>query len=87
MGCLGIDGSALISGKVKIMGKLQVVGNFHAEDEIEVWGAVIINGHMKCKKLTAYGSVTTVGDQSWYEVEESETVYGAKLIQTNDYDG
>lgn len=37
----------------------------------------------KCRTLTAYASLTTVGDQSWYEVEEGETVHGAKLIQRN----
>lgn len=41
----------------------------------------------KCKSLTAYGSITTVGDQSWYEVEGEETVWGAKLIERDDYQG
>jgi hypothetical protein len=35
----------------------------------------------KCRTLTAYASLTTVGDQSWYEAEEGETVHGAKLAQ------
>lgn len=39
----------------------------------------------KCKSLTAYASLTTVGDQSWYEVEEDEVVHGAKLVQRNDW--
>ena len=29
----------------------------------------------------------TIGDESWYEVEETETVHGAKLIQRDDYQG
>ena len=41
----------------------------------------------KCKSLTAYASVTTIGDHSWYEVEETETVHGAKLVQRDDYQG
>jgi len=39
----------------------------------------------KCKSLTAYASLTTVGDESWYEVEEDEVVHGAKLVQRNDW--
>ncbi len=41
------------------------------------------DNNRKCRTLTAYASLTTVGDQSWYEVEEGETVHGAKLIQRN----
>ena len=41
----------------------------------------------KCNKLTAYGSLITVGNESWYEVEDEETVWGAKLIQRDDFEG
>lgn len=41
----------------------------------------------KCKTLTAYASITTVGDQSWYQTEQGETVHGAKLIQRTNYEG
>ncbi len=42
--------------------------------------------HRKCKNLTAYGSVTTVGDESWYEVEETATVWGAKLVRRTEHE-
>ena len=37
--------------------------------------------HRKCKNLTAYGSITTIGDDSFYEIDETETVWGAKMIR------
>jgi len=47
----------------------------------------MLTNNRKCNKLTAYASLTTVGDQSWYEVEDTETVWGAKLIQHDDFEG
>ena len=35
----------------------------------------------KCKNLTAYASITTVGDESYYEVDEPETVWGSKMVR------
>jgi hypothetical protein len=37
----------------------------------------------KCKTLVAYSSVTTVGDESSYEAEEGETIWGARMIRRN----
>lgn len=71
------------SDKVKIFGKLKINGTFIVNAPVEVWGALTINGYLKCQSLTAYASLTTVGDQSWYETEEGEVVHGAKLIQRN----
>jgi hypothetical protein len=52
----------------------------------EIWTAADSNmQHRKCKTLTAYASLTTVGDESWYEAEQGETVHGAKLVQRNSY--
>ncbi|KAH8880728.1 hypothetical protein GQ53DRAFT_523462 [Thozetella sp. PMI_491] len=86
-GNVQITGNMVCVDKVKIFGKLSIVGSFECHKEIEVWGALTIDGCMKCKTLTAYASVTTVGDHSWYQAEESETVYGAKLLQRDDYQG
>ncbi|CAK7218678.1 hypothetical protein SBRCBS47491_003590 [Sporothrix bragantina] len=89
-GNMDIAGYVCCTGKVKIFGKLTINGHFEVYDNIEVWGAVVIQGYMfvfpksaspHCKTLTAYASVTTVGDDSYYEVEESETVWGAKMVR------
>jgi len=40
----------------------------------------------KCKNLTAYGSITTVGDESFYEVDEAEKVWGAKMIRRTEHE-
>ncbi|KAK3379369.1 hypothetical protein B0T24DRAFT_519700 [Lasiosphaeria ovina] len=86
-GNVKIKGSALCADKVKIFGKLKVEGTLEVQGEIEVWGALTINGYLKCKSLTAYASLTTVGDHSWYEIEETETIHGAKLVQRTNYEG
>ena len=40
----------------------------------------------KCKNLTAYGSVTLIGDDSYYEAEEGETVWGAKMVRRTEHE-
>ncbi|KAK4157969.1 hypothetical protein C8A00DRAFT_39680 [Chaetomidium leptoderma] len=83
MGNVKVVGGVVCMDKVKIFGKLKIKGTLEVHGDLEVWGALTINGYLKCRTLTAYASLTTVGDQSWYEVEEGETVHGAKLIQRN----
>ncbi|OAA58544.1 hypothetical protein SPI_06617 [Niveomyces insectorum RCEF 264] len=85
-GNIDIVGYVYCASRIKIFGKLTVNGHLEVADNIEVWGAVVIQGYMKCKSLTAYASVTTVGDDSYYEVEDSETVWGAKLVRRTEDD-
>ncbi|KAL8331248.1 hypothetical protein RB593_001949 [Gaeumannomyces tritici] len=81
MGSMRVTGDALFRSKVEVYGTLEIVGNVEIADTIEVWGAVSIHGHLKCRTLVAYSSVTTVGDESSYEAEEGETIWGARMIK------
>ncbi|KAK4224146.1 inhibitor of growth protein 3 [Podospora fimiseda] len=85
MGNVKISGSAVCADKVKIFGKLKINGTLEVAGDLEVWGALTINGYLKCRTLTAYASLTTVGDQSWYETEHGEKIHGAKLVQRSNY--
>lgn len=80
-GNLDISGTVFCGSKVSVYGQLIVHGHLEVRGTIEVWGAVSIEGYMKCNTLVAYSSVTTVGDESYYDVEESETIWGAKMIR------
>ncbi|KAH6850285.1 hypothetical protein B0I37DRAFT_413694 [Chaetomium sp. MPI-CAGE-AT-0009] len=81
MGNVKVRGAVVCKDKVKIFGKLKITGTLEVHGDLEVWGKLTIDGYLKCRTLTAYASLTTVGDQSWYEVEEGEKVHGAKLVQ------
>ncbi|EFX00627.1 hypothetical protein CMQ_7629 [Grosmannia clavigera kw1407] len=80
-GNVDVTGYVYCGNKVQIYGKLTINGHFEVQESIEVWGAVTIQGFLKCNALTAYASVTTIGDESCYEVVEPETVWGAKMVR------
>lgn len=42
--------------------------------------------YRKCKSLTVYGSLTTIGDHSGYQVDEPETIWGSRIAKTEDYE-
>lgn len=39
-----------------------------------------------CRRLTVYGSLTLIGSDSSYEVEEYEQIVGAKLLREREAD-
>ncbi|KAJ9155083.1 hypothetical protein NKR23_g2366 [Pleurostoma richardsiae] len=84
MGNVSIYGDVLCRSNLKAFGKLDVVGNLEVEGTLEIWGAITIRGFIKCKSLTAWSSLTTVGDESGYEVEEEEKIWGAKILNRDE---
>jgi hypothetical protein len=42
--------------------------------------------HRKCKKLLVFGSLTLIGSESSYTVEETEEVAGAKMQREQEAD-
>ncbi|KKP02155.1 hypothetical protein THAR02_05741 [Trichoderma harzianum] len=80
-----INGYLASSDKIIGYGKLRVEGTLEGVD-LEVWGNLIIIGFLKCRRLVLYGSLTLIGPDSTYLVEESEEIAGAKLMRDTEAD-
>ncbi|GJC95167.1 hypothetical protein ColKHC_03993 [Colletotrichum higginsianum] len=65
-----------VGEKIKGFGKLSIAGTCEVE-ELEIYGNTLIQGFLKCKKMTLYGSLTIAGPSSGYHVEEEEKIWGA----------
>lgn len=70
--------------------------------ELEIYGNVTVNGYLyvspfldneatltscrRCKRLVVYGSLTLIGPESSYTVDETEEVAGAVLMREQEAD-
>ncbi|KAH7354454.1 hypothetical protein B0T11DRAFT_342524 [Plectosphaerella cucumerina] len=79
-GNIVVRGSLSASEPVKGFGKLRTVGTCDAQD-LEIYGNMVIDGYLKCRSLTLYGSLTLIGETSGYLVEGQEEVWGAKMLR------
>ncbi|KAL6692565.1 hypothetical protein J3F84DRAFT_351493 [Trichoderma pleuroticola] len=77
-----INGYLGSSDKIIGYGKLRVEGTLEGV-ELEVWGNLIVIGFLR---LVLYGSLTLIGPDSTYLVEESEEIAGAKLMRDTEAD-
>ncbi|GJC86465.1 hypothetical protein ColLi_09303 [Colletotrichum liriopes] len=79
-GAVEVNGNLVCDDKVKGFGKLRVTGTCEAKD-LEIYGNTTINGFLK---MTLYGSLTIVGPNSGYHVEEEEKIWGAIISREED---
>ncbi|KAF4121190.1 hypothetical protein GMORB2_2152, partial [Geosmithia morbida] len=84
-GNIEVNGSLTASNGIKGFGKLRLVGSLQGTD-LEIYGNLIVNGYLKCRRLLVYGSLTLIGAESSYTVEESEEIMGAKLRRDQEAD-
>ncbi|CZR48814.1 uncharacterized protein FPRO_03865 [Fusarium proliferatum ET1] len=75
-GNITVNGYTLVNGKMKGCGKLRIIGTLETTD-LEIYGNVSLTGHLKCRRLVVYGTLTLIGSDSSYYIEESEQVAGA----------
>ncbi|KAI8278081.1 hypothetical protein K4K60_006518, partial [Colletotrichum sp. SAR11_57] len=75
-GGIEVNGNLSCDDKVKGFGKLRVTGTCEAK-ELEIYGNTTIIGFLKCKKMTLYGTLTIIGENSGYQAEEEEKIWGA----------
>ncbi|KAH7328564.1 hypothetical protein B0I35DRAFT_417748 [Stachybotrys elegans] len=80
-----LNGYLLAKDKIKGYGKLQILGSVEGT-EIRIYGNLVINGYLKCRRLIVYGSLTLIGPESSYVVEESEEITGPKLMREEEPD-
>ncbi|KAJ4167071.1 hypothetical protein NW765_009000 [Fusarium oxysporum] len=80
-----VNGYTVANDKIKGCGKLRVVGTLEATD-LEIYGNVSITGLLKCRRLIVYGTLTLIGSDSSYYVEESEQVAGAVMMRETEPD-
>ncbi|KAF6820461.1 hypothetical protein CSOJ01_00717 [Colletotrichum sojae] len=84
-GNIHVAGYMSVGDKVKGFGKLKVTGTCEVKD-LEIYGNTTINGFLKCKKMTLYGSLTLIGENSGYQVEGEEKIWGAIISREEDVD-
>ncbi|KAH6950809.1 hypothetical protein DER45DRAFT_599364 [Fusarium avenaceum] len=75
-----VNGYIVINDKMKGCGKLRVLGTLEVT-ELEIYGNISITGYLKCRRLIVYGSLTLIGSESAYYVEESEQIGGDVMMK------